>query len=100
MHVVFVEKELKDGSFEITIAEGAKELKTAIAGEYVFPEKLILTKEQKEENRDGLKDILTGAFCLQDIKGSTFTVKNEKDEILGDYNRSLYDDLRDVGVDH
>jgi len=64
MHVGFVEKTLEDGRFEVSIVEGQEELKTAIAGKYVFPEKLILTAQQKEENKEGLRDILTGAFCL------------------------------------
>jgi len=100
MHVEFIEKIQKDGSFEITISEGAESLKEAIAGKYVFPQKLVISKEQKEENREGLKDIITGAFCLQDIKGSTFNVRNEKDEILGEYKRSMYDGLQNISVDH
>ena len=100
MHVEFIEKIQKDGSFEITISEGAERLKEAIEGKYVFPQKLVITKEQKEENREGLKDIITGAFCLQDIEGSTFNVRNEKDEILGEYKRSMYEGLEKISVNH
>ncbi len=98
MHVGFVEKVLEDGRFEVSIVEGREELKTAIAEKFVFPEKLILTPEQKEDNREGLRDLLTGAFCLQGIKDVTFTVKNEKGESLDDYSKSLYDKIGPHGM--
>ena len=98
MHVGFVEKTLEDGRFEVSIVEGQEELKTAIAGKYVFPEKLILTAQQKEENKEGLRDILTGAFCLQGIKDVTFTVKNEKGDTIDDYSKSLYDKIGPHGM--
>jgi hypothetical protein len=97
MHITFVEKVLADGNFEISIVEGSKELKKAISGEYTFPKKLILTKEQKKENKDGLKDLLTGAFCIQDIENVTFTVTNEKGSVIDDYSKSLYDDVGTSG---
>lgn len=97
MHITFVERVLADGSFEISIVEGSKELKKAISGEYTFPKQLILTKEQKEENKDGLKDLLTGAFCIQDIENVTFTVTNEKGAVIDDYSKSLYDDISTSG---
>ena len=97
MHITFVERVLADGSFEISIVEGSKELKKAISGEYTFPKQLILTKEQKEENKDGLKDLLTGAFCRQDMENVTFTVTNEKGAVIDDYSKSLYDDISTSG---
>lgn len=96
MHLVFLERVLEDGSFEITIKEGAEGLKKVIDAEFVFPKKLVLTAEQKEENKEGLRDLLTGAFCFQEIGGVSFTVVNEKDELVSDYMRSLYDDLSDI----
>lgn len=95
MHIVFLEKKLADGRFEITIRQGREELKRAIGRKYTFPEKLILTKQQREENKDCLKDILTGAFCLQDFENVTFAVKNEKGDVVDDYYRSLFDDIGD-----
>ena len=62
MHIMFVEKVLTDGSYEISVVEGSKELKKVIAGEFTLPKKLILTKQQKEENKDGLKDHLYSPF--------------------------------------
>ena len=96
MHIEFLERVLDDGRIEISIIKGKEALRKAIGGKYVFPEKLILTKEQKMENRDALKDLLTGAFCLQEFKDVTFTVKNEKGELIDDYYRSLFDDIRDI----
>lgn len=95
MHLVFLEKELDDGKFEITIKKGREELKRVLGRryEFSFPEKLVLTKEQKIENRDCLKDILTGAFCLQELENVTYVVKNENGEPLDDYSKSLYDDI-------
>ena len=97
MHITFVEKVLANGDYEISIVEGSKELKKAIAGEFTFPKKLILTKQQKEENKDGLKDLLTGAFCIQDKENVTFTVKNEKGAVIDDYSKSLYDEIGTSG---
>lgn len=94
MHIIFLETIKEDGNFELTIEEGAEDLKKAIGDKYVFPKKMVLTKQQKEDNKDGLMDILTGAFCLQDFEGSTFEVRNPKGEILLEYHKSLYDDLR------
>lgn len=93
MHIVFFEKILENGNFEITIKEGRETLKNAIGSKYVFPEKLVLTAEQKEENKDGLKDILTGAFCMQDFQDATFEVVNEKGEKIKDYYRSLFEGI-------
>lgn len=93
MHLVFLERELADGKLELTIRQGGEELKRAIGRKYTFPEKLVLTKEQREENKDNMKDILTGAFCLQDLEGVTFVVRNEKGETLGDYYKSIYDGI-------
>jgi hypothetical protein len=93
MHIVFVEKVLSDGSYEISVVEGGKELEKAIAGKFTIPKKLILTKEQKAENRNGLKDLLTGAFCIQDMDDVTFTVTNERGEEIDDYSKSMYDDV-------
>ena len=98
MHVGFVERVLEDGRFEVSIVEGREELKAAIAGKFVFPEKLILTAQQREENKDGLRDILTGAFCLQGIKDVIFTVRNEKGEPIKDYSKSLYDQIGPHGM--
>lgn len=98
MNLVFLEKINEDGSVEITIKEGADGLKNVIDGKFVFPEKLVLTAEQKEENKEGLRDLLTGAFCFQEIAGISFTVVNEKGELIADYMRSLYDDLTDIEV--
>ncbi len=97
MHITFVEKVLADGRYEISIVEGSEELEKAIAGEFTFPEKLILTKQQKEDNKDGLKDLLTGAFCIQDKANATFTVTNEKGVVIDDYSKSLYDDIGTSG---
>jgi hypothetical protein len=97
MHIVFVERVLADGRYEISIVEGSKDLEKAIAGEFTFPKKLILTKEQKKQNKEGLKDLLTGAFCLQGLKNVTFTVKNDKGEEIDDYSRSLYDSIGTSG---
>ena len=88
---------MENGDFEVTITSGAKELETAIAGEFVMPKKLILTKEQKEENKDGLRDLLTGAFCLQGIQDVSFNVKNEEGHAIQDYSKSLYDSFPDAG---
>jgi hypothetical protein len=98
MNLVFLEKVNEEGSFEITLKEGADELKKVIDGKFVFPEKLILTAEQKEENKEGLRDLLTGAFCFQEIGGISFTVVNEKGDLIADYMKSLYDDLADIEV--
>lgn len=95
MHIVFLEKKLPDGRFEISIRQGREELKRAIGREYTFPEKLVLTKQQREENKDCLKDILTGAFCLQDFENVTFVVKNETGDVVDDYYKSLFDDIGD-----
>ncbi|MFQ5586443.1 MAG: hypothetical protein ACE5GF_06450 [Thermodesulfobacteriota bacterium] len=97
MHIVFVERVLDDGRFEISIVEGSEELEKAIAGEFVSPKKLILTREQKEENKEGLRDLLTGAFCLQGLPDVTFTVKNEKGEEIDDYASSLYNSIGTIG---
>lgn len=94
MHIVFVERVLDNGNYEVTIKEGREALKKAIADKYVFPEKMILTREQKEENKDGLMDILTGAFCMQEFQDMSFEVRNEKGEKISDYSKSLFDDLR------
>ena len=98
MHLVFLERVLEDGSFEITLKEGAEGLKKVIDAKFVFPKKLVLTAEQKEENKEGLRDLLTGAFCFQEIAGISFTVVNEKGELVPDYMMSLYDDLSDINV--
>ena len=95
MHIVFLEKELSDGRFEITIRQGREELKRLIGRKYVFPEKLVLTKEQREENKDCMKDILTGAFCLQELEDVTYVVKNENGDTIEDYFKSIYDDIGD-----
>ncbi len=97
MNIVFVERVLADGRYEISIAEGSKDLEKAITGEFIFPKKLILTKEQKEQNKEGLRDLLTGAFCLQGLENVTFTVKNDKGEEIDDYSRSLYDSIGTSG---
>jgi len=97
MHIVFVEKVLADGRYEISIVEGAQELEKAIAGAFIFPRKMILTREQKEENREGLRDLLTGAFCLQGLPDVTFTVNDEEGKVLSDYARSLYDTIGTSG---
>lgn len=91
MHIKFIERILENGNYEITIKEGKETLKKAIEGKYIFPEKLILTKEQKEENKVGLKDILTGAFCMQEFPNMSFEVENEKGEKISDYSKSLFD---------
>ncbi len=93
MHIVFLERVLSDGKFEITIRQGGEELKREIGRKYTFPEKLVLTKEQREDNKDCLKDIITGAFCIQELTGVTFVVKNEKGDTLPEYYKSLYDDI-------
>ncbi|MBE9505067.1 MAG: hypothetical protein IME96_12930 [Proteobacteria bacterium] len=97
MHIEFVEKINTDGNFEITIEKGSEGLKKEIAGKYTFPQKLILTKVQREENKDGLMDILTGAFCLQEIQDVTFIVRDEQGEPVDEYNNSLYADIRHAG---
>ncbi len=94
MHIVFLEKRLSDGKFEITIRQGKEELKRLIDKSYTFPEKLVLTGEQREENKDCMKDILTGAFCLQELEGITFLVVNERGDAIEDYNKSIYDDVQ------
>ncbi len=98
MNLVFLEKVNEDGSVEITIKEGAEGLRKVIDDKFVFPEKLVLTAEQKEENKEGLRDLLTGAFCFQEIGGVSFTVVNDKGELIADYMRSLYDELADIEV--
>ena len=98
MNLVFLEKVNEEGSFEITIKEGAEELKNVIDDKFVFPQKLVLTAEQKEENKEGLRDLLTGAFCFQEIGGISFTVVNDNGELIADYMRSLYDELADIEV--
>ncbi|MBE9532354.1 MAG: hypothetical protein IME98_06060 [Proteobacteria bacterium] len=98
MNLLFLERVNEDGNFEVTITEGAEELKGVIEKSYVFPEKLVLTAEQREENKEGLRDLLTGAFCFQEIAGISFRVVNEKGELIPDYMRSLYDDLSDIEV--
>ena len=40
-----------------------------------------------------MKDILTGAFCLQELEGVTFVVKNERGDTIEDYHKSIYDDI-------
>jgi hypothetical protein len=97
MHIVFVEKVLADGRYEVSIAEGSEELEKAISGEFTFPKKMILTAEQKEQNKDGLRDLLTGAFCLQGLPNVTFKVRNEKGDDIDDYSRSLYDSIGTSG---
>ncbi len=98
MHLVFLERIDENGNFEITIKEGAEGLKEVIDDKFVFPQKLVLTAEQKEENKEGLRDLLTGAFCFQEIGGVSFTVVNEDDVLVPDYMRSLYDDISDIEV--
>ena len=93
MHIVFLERKLNDGKFEITIRQGRDELKRLIGRKYVFPEKLVLTKEQREENKDCMKDILTGAFCLQELEDVTYVVKDVAGETIEDYYKSIYDDI-------
>lgn len=95
MHIVFLERILEDGRYEISIRKGREELRNAIGRKYTFPEKLVLTREQREENKDCLKDILTGAFCIQELENVTYEVKNVNGEILQEYYRSLYDDVGD-----
>jgi hypothetical protein len=93
MMLVFLERELPGGKVEITLRQGRDELKRAIGGKIPFPEKMILTKEQREENKDNMKDLLAGAFCLEELVGVPFVVKNEKGEILEDYYKSAYDNI-------
>lgn len=93
MLLVFLERVLPDGKFELTIREGKDELKRAIGSKFTFPEKLVLTKEQREENRNNMKDLLAGAFCLQELEGVPFVVKNEKGETIEDYYKSVYDNI-------
>lgn len=93
MQIVFLEKVLDDGRYEISIVEGADDLEKSISGEFTCPKKMILTAEQKEQNKDGLRDLLTGAFCLQGLPDVTFKVRNEKGEDIDDYSRSLYDSI-------
>ncbi|MDD5435743.1 MAG: hypothetical protein PH343_09975, partial [Nitrospira sp.] len=75
--------------------QGIGDLKKAIGGKYAFPEKLVMTGEQREENKDCLKDILTGAFCIQELDDVTFVVKNERGDTLPEYYKSIYDDIGD-----
>lgn len=91
MVLVFMERELSDGKIEVTLRQGKDELKRAIGNKFPFPQKMILTKEQREENKENMKDLLAGAFCLQEMEGVPFVVKNEKGEVLEDYNKSAYD---------
>ncbi len=98
MHLVFVERVLDDGRYEISLAEGAEDLEKAIAGKFIFPKKMILTKEQKEQNRDGLRDLLSGAFCFQGMENVTFTVRNEEGKDIDDYSKSLYDSIGTSGT--
>ena len=98
MELLFLERVNEDGNFEVTITEGAEALKGLIDKSFVFPEKLVLTAEQREENKEGLRDLLTGAFCFQEIAGISFRVVNEEGELIPDYMRSLYDDLSDIEV--
>lgn len=91
MVLVFMERELSDGKIEVTLRQGKDELKKAIGNKFPFPQKMILTKEQREENKENMKDLLAGAFCLQEMEGVPFVVKNEKGEVLEDYNKSAYD---------
>lgn len=94
MHIEFAERVNADGSFEITIQKGLEGLRKEIAGKYPLPKKLILTKEQKKENMDGLMDLLTGAFCLQEIPNVSFIVRDENGKTLDEYYNSIYNDLR------
>ena len=96
MKMVFLERELEDGRLEITIKEGASELKGRIEEDFVFPEKLILTKEQKEENITGLRDLLTGAFCVQGFEDLYYQVFNEEGEQLVEYYKSVYDGMENI----
>jgi hypothetical protein len=98
MNIEFLERVNEEGNFEITITEGAEALKGVIDKSFVFPEKLVLTAEQRDENKEGLRDLLTGAFCFQEIAGISFRVLNEDGELIADYMRSLYDDLSDIEV--
>ena len=93
MNIVFLEKRLSDGKFEITIRQGSDELKRLIGRKYTFPEKLVLTGEQREENKDCMKDVITGAFCLQELEVVTYVVKNERGDTIEDYYKSIYDDI-------
>src|SRR3972149_2981493 len=93
MHIVFLEKKLSDGKFEITIRQGRDELKRLIGRKYTFPEKLVLTGEQREENKDCMKDIITGAFCLQELEVLCFFPKNQRPRPKSDYNNSIYNDI-------
>ncbi|MEE8575344.1 MAG: hypothetical protein V3T30_08020 [Thermodesulfobacteriota bacterium] len=93
MHLVFLERVNEDGNFELTIKEGADELKEAIAGKFVFPQKMILTAAQKTENSAGLKDLLTGAFCIQEMPDVSFEVLNEEGDEIDDYKRSMYEGI-------
>lgn len=91
MTLVFLERELSDGKIEVTLKQGNEKLKKAIGNKYPFPQKMILTKEQREENKGNMRDLLAGAFCLQEIEGVPFVVKNERGETLDDYYKSVYD---------
>jgi len=95
MLLVFLERELPGGKIELTLRQGRDELKRAIGTKFPFPEKMILTKEQREENKDNMKDLLAGAFCLQELEGVPFVVRNEKGETLEDYFKSAYDNIGD-----
>lgn len=95
MLLVFLERELPDGRVEITLRQGREQLKRAIGNKFPFPEKMILTKEQRESNKNNMKDLLAGAFCLQELEGVPFVVQNEKGEVIGDYDKSAYDYIGD-----
>jgi hypothetical protein len=98
MNLIFLERVDENGNYEITLKEGADGLKEVIDDKFVFPQKLVLTAEQKEENKEGLRDLLTGAFCFQEIAGISFQVVNENGDLVPDYMSSLYDDLTDIEV--
>lgn len=95
MLLVFLERELSDGKIEITLRQGKDQLKRAIGNKFPFPEKMILTKEQREQNKNNMKDLLAGAFCLQELEGVPFIVQNEKGETIVDYDKSAYDHVGD-----
>lgn len=95
MLLVFLERELSDGKVEITLRQGKDQLKRAIGNKFPFPEKMVLTKEQREQNKNNMKDLLSGAFCLQELEGVPFIVQNEKGETIEDYDKSAYDYVGD-----
>lgn len=95
MLLVFLERELPDGKIEITLRQGKDQLKRAIRNKFPFPEKMILTKEQRESNKNNMKDLLAGAFCLQELEGVPFIVQNENGETIEDYDKSAYDHVGD-----